>query len=628
MTAGEFVYLIRADKSQLNSTLDSAEKDTKSWGSKISAWTVAKGQMIANVATKAVTKVMDMASSLVTGAVNAAAQYEQLVGGVDTLFKDSSKKVQAYAAEAYKNVGISANAYMQNVTSFSASLLQSLGNDTDRAAEIANMAMIDMADNANKMGTSMESIQNAYQGFAKQNYTMLDNLKLGYGGTKTEMERLLKDAEKLTKKKYDIKNLSDVYEAIHAIQTEMGIAGTTQKEAMETVEGSMNAAKAAWQDVLTAMGNGKGVKKAIKNFASTAKTALHNYAPVIKNAVSGMVEAAKELAPELGNIINEVGRGLFGKTWDITIEWVQNAWDDVQTAFNTAVQWVGNAYNVTVEWINKAWDNVTKAFNSAKEWVKDAYNATVNWINDTWDNVKKAFDNAKEWVKTKYEATVEWIQKKFGYIQHAFSDVKDWIINKYKATVEWIQKAWDDVKDAIAQVGKGIWNNIVNFGLGLISAVDEYIKKISKAIDVVVNFFVGKKVDYNPGTNPSDLPAEMNQAPSYQQDISNSGNTTSSDPNNWLLSYMRGFASGAWTVPYDMTARIHRGEQILTASQARQSNGVDYEYIGEMIGGSVERAISKMLIALDGNKVAEFTTRRTDKNIRKREVAYVRGMGG
>ena len=480
MTAGEFVYLIRADKSQLNSTLDSAEKDTKSWGSKISAWTVAKGQMIANVATKAVTKVFDVSSKLIVGAVNAAKEYEQLVGGVDTLFKDSSEKVQKYAAEAYKNVGISANEYMQNVTSFSASLLQSLGSDTDKAAEIADMAMVDMADNANKMGTAMDSIQHAYQGFAKQNYTMLDNLKLGYGGTKTEMERLLKDAEKLTKKKYDIKNLSDVYEAIHAIQEEMGIAGTTKKEAMETVEGSMKAAQAAWQDVLMAMGNGKDVKKAIKNFAGTAKTALHNYAPVLRNAVEGIVEGAKALAPELGNIINEVGRGLFGKTWDITINWIQNAWDDVQTAFNTAVEWVGNAYKVTVEWIQNAWNTVTNAFADAKAWVEDKYNAVIDWAVNAWDTVKGAFDDAKAWVKDKYEAVVEWAQKKFSYIQHAFDDVKDWVTGKFNAVVEWVQKAWDDVKNAIAEVAVGVWNNTVNFILGLVTTVNEYIEKIKK----------------------------------------------------------------------------------------------------------------------------------------------------
>lgn len=191
------------------------------------------------------------------------AQYEQLVGGVDTLFKNSSKKVQEYASNAYKTAGMSANEYMETVTSFSASLLQSLENDTEAAAEYANMAITDMSDNANKMGTSMEMIQNAYNGFAKQNYTMLDNLKLGYGGTKEEMERLLVDADKLS----DSFNLqvdasgnlvysyADIVDAIHIVQTEMGITGTTAKEAGTTIQGSVDSMKAAWTNLVTGLGD-------------------------------------------------------------------------------------------------------------------------------------------------------------------------------------------------------------------------------------------------------------------------------------------------------------------------------------------------------------------------------------
>ena len=162
-------------------------------------------------------------------AVEQYAEYEQLVGGVETLFKQSSDVVQQYAANAYKTAGMSANEYMETVTSFSASLLQSLGGDTEAASKYADMAITDMSDNANKMGTSMESIQNAYQGFAKQNYTMLDNLKLGYGGTKEEMQRLLDDAEKLSGVEYDISSYADIVDAIHVVQTEMGITGTTAK---------------------------------------------------------------------------------------------------------------------------------------------------------------------------------------------------------------------------------------------------------------------------------------------------------------------------------------------------------------------------------------------------------------
>lgn len=186
----------------------------------------------------------------ISASISEGAELEQSIGGIETLFKDSAEKVKQNAANAYKTAGMSANEYMQLTTSFSASLLQSLGNDTAKAADVADMAMTDMSDNMNKMGSNMEDIKNAYQGFAKQNYTMLDNLKLGYGGTKTEMERLLADAEKITGVKYDINNLSDVYSAIHVIQGELGITGTTAKEAATTLSGSLASMKAAFKNLL------------------------------------------------------------------------------------------------------------------------------------------------------------------------------------------------------------------------------------------------------------------------------------------------------------------------------------------------------------------------------------------
>lgn len=222
-------------------------------------------------------------------ALSEGAALQQSLGGIDTLFKASAEKVKGFANEAYKTTGLSANAYMENVTGFSASLLQSLGGDTDKAADIANMAMIDMSDNANKMGTSMDSIQVAYQGFAKQNYTMLDNLKLGYGGTKQEMQRLLADAEKLTGVKYDINNLSDVYQAIHAIQENLDITGTTAKEAASTFTGSFNAMKAAAQNVLGKLALGENILPSLQALAETTSTFLfNNFFPMIGNIMSGL----------------------------------------------------------------------------------------------------------------------------------------------------------------------------------------------------------------------------------------------------------------------------------------------------------------------------------------------------
>ena len=233
------------------------------------------------------------------------AEQEQLIGGVDTLFKENSAAVQQYAAEAYRTAGLSANQYMETVTGFSASLLQALGGDTAAAADKANMAITDMSDNANKMGTDMQSIQNAYQGFAKQNYTMLDNLKLGYGGTKEEMQRLLTDAEKLSGIKYNLSSYADIVDAIHVVQTEMGITGTTAKEAATTIQGSANAMKSAWSNLLTGMSNDNlNLDDLVQNMIDAVGTYADNLLPRIQTMLprlaDGMTQLINGLIPYVG----------------------------------------------------------------------------------------------------------------------------------------------------------------------------------------------------------------------------------------------------------------------------------------------------------------------------------------
>jgi phage-related protein len=224
------------------------------------------------------------------------AEQEQLIGGVDTLFKKSSAQVQQYANDAYKTAGLSANQYMETVTSFSASLLQSMGGDTQAAAEKANRAITDMSDNANKMGTDMASIQNAYQGFAKQNYTMLDNLKLGYGGTKEEMQRLLTDAEKLSGVKYDLSSYADIVDAIHVVQTEMGITGTTATEAATTIQGSANAMKSAWSNLITGMSNENlDLDKLVQNVIESVNTFADNLIPRLQIMLPRFVQGLTQL---------------------------------------------------------------------------------------------------------------------------------------------------------------------------------------------------------------------------------------------------------------------------------------------------------------------------------------------
>lgn len=291
-----------------------------------SAIKVGKGLAVAGAA--AATAV----TALVSKSVGAFADYEQLTGGVETLFGAGGRSVEEYAQsvgksvsdiqgkydslmsaqnvvlenanKAYMTAGMSANEYMDTVTGFSASLISSLGGDTNKAADYANSALVDMSDNANKMGTDMESIKNAYQGFAKQNYTMLDNLKLGYGGTQEEMKRLLSDAEKLTGQRYDISSFADITQAIHAIQTQMDITGTTAKEASTTISGSWGSLKAAFQNVLVGLTTGEDMfDQSLDALINTAVTFGQNIIPAIKGALSGVGYLIEGLAPVIGETI-------------------------------------------------------------------------------------------------------------------------------------------------------------------------------------------------------------------------------------------------------------------------------------------------------------------------------------
>lgn len=266
---------------------------------------VLKANLLGNAIVSGVKAVASGIKSLISGAIEGYGEYEQLVGGVETLFGSSADTVIKNAENAYKTAGLSANAYMETVTSFSASLLQSMGNDTEAAAKKADQALTDMSDNANKMGTDMQSIQNAYQGFAKQNYTMLDNLKLGYGGTKEEMQRLIDDANALNAAQgnytnYSIESYADIVDAIHTVQTEMGITGTTALEASTTVEGSISSMKAAYQNFVTGLGDqnadiGALTEELIQSAGNVAKNVL----PVIESVVKNIAETVREQGPDM-----------------------------------------------------------------------------------------------------------------------------------------------------------------------------------------------------------------------------------------------------------------------------------------------------------------------------------------
>lgn len=336
MNLFELFCKIAVDDADYQKGLDDAKKHTKSFaknaGKAIGGF-AKKAEKAFATAAKIASAAIGVASTGIIALTKAAiaeySNYEQLVGGVDTLFKGSSQKVQEYAANAYQTAGMSANEYMDTVTSFSASLLQSLGGDTEVAAEKANTAITDMSDNANKMGTDMTAIQNAYQGFAKQNYTMLDNLKLGYGGTKEEMQRLIDDANALNAAQgkltnYSIDSYADIVDAIHDVQTEMGITGTTAAEASTTIQGSVSSAKAAWHNLMIGIADdNQDFDGLVNDFVSSVETAADKILPRVDQSLEGMLKlvqvASEKIIPRVITTISEKAPDLIEAGADIVL---------------------------------------------------------------------------------------------------------------------------------------------------------------------------------------------------------------------------------------------------------------------------------------------------------------------
>lgn len=325
---------------------DGAESGIKSLSGKLGS--LAKTGAVA--ITGLVTAASAAVGALATLSIKQYAEYEQLVGGVETLFKDSSDLVQRYAANAFETAGLSANEYMNTITGFSASLLQGLGGDTEKAARIGHQAILDMSDNANKMGTDMSMIQNAYQGFAKQNYTMLDNLKLGFGGTKEEMQRLLVEAEKISGVKYNISNFSDIIEAIHVIQNEMGITGTTAKEAATTISGSFNMLKSAWSNILTGMASDtENFDDLVNDLVYSLQTFGGNILPRIKIAIGGITKLFNSLVQELPSLINSILPELLNSGIDIIKNLISGIQAGLPSLISTALDIIMSLVNGVIE---------------------------------------------------------------------------------------------------------------------------------------------------------------------------------------------------------------------------------------------------------------------------------------
>lgn len=356
---------------KLGDVLNKVGSKSSTFGEKLKSGLVVAakaGAAAVGAATTAVT-------ALVKSAVENYGEYEQLVGGVETLFGDSANAVQEYAANAYRTAGMSANEYMETVTGFSASLLQSLDGDTAAAAEKADMAITDMADNANKMGTSMESIQNAYQGFAKQNYTMLDNLKLGYGGTKEEMERLLAKANEVNAQQgiitdYQIDSYADIVDAIHVVQTEMVITGTTSSEASTTIQGSVSSMKAAWANLVTGIADkNANMSELITNFVGTVVGdengkggVINNILPKVEQSLEGIGQVVDKMIPiiveKVPTIVNEWLPKLLESGVSMIMSLLQGMMDNIDSI-------TGGAVNIIVTLTNGILDNLPEIVVSA-----------------------------------------------------------------------------------------------------------------------------------------------------------------------------------------------------------------------------------------------------------------------
>ena len=442
MDVFDLVAKIRLDSSEYESGVGKAKGTFSSLASGVGK---ALGT-VAKVGAAAVTAAATGVAALTKMGIEGYAQYEQLVGGVETLFKDSQGTVMKYAENAYKTAGMSANRYMETVTSFSASLIQSLDGDTAKAAEVGNMAITDMSDNANKMGTSMEMIQNAYNGFAKQNYTMLDNLKLGYGGTKEEMERLLKDAEKISGIKYDISSFADVTEAIHVMQEEMGIAGTTAREAATTIEGSIGMMKGAWQNLVVGMADeNANMEVLIGNFVDSTAIAAENLIPRISQTLSGIGDLITGLSPVIGEalpmLVEEVLPSLLTAGVSLITSLVKGvvaALPALYTALLDAVELIlVEVFGVSEEKAGEFADGINSFFTS----IKDGFIALVEsaqtegtLLNQLWEGLQTAFELVKEFLVIAFEAVKE------GFT---------WCVEQINTDGTWLNETWNGIKDAV-----------------------------------------------------------------------------------------------------------------------------------------------------------------------------------
>lgn len=476
----ELSVAITSSKKAVESMNNELKKTSSIDLSKIGSTLKTVGNVASEVMKKvtAVTTAVSGALTAVVGmGVKSYASYEQNIGGVETLFKDSADKVLENAQNAYKTSGLSANDYMETVTSFSASLLQSLGGDTEKAANVADMALVDMADNANKFGTDMSSIQNAYQGFAKQNYTMLDNLKLGYGGTKSEMERLLADAQKLTGVKYDINNLSDVYNAIHAIQVNLDVTGTTAKEAETTISGSAASMKSAFDNFLNGSGSPEALASTITVFVGNITNAITKLAP---NILNGIVTVINQLIPQVGQLLINLVPMLWDTLNELLTSTLNLISENVDPLVNTVL-------DLVTSFINFILDNLPRIIEVGLQIVLALATGITDRIDDIIPAVISVILKIVEIIVDNVDLIIEATLKLMIGISKGIIQSIPEILTKIVILTAKIIKALLDLLspsnllDVGSQIVRGIWEGISN-------GFDWFKKKIKGWVGNVMSF--------------------------------------------------------------------------------------------------------------------------------------------
>lgn len=440
-----------------------------------------------------VTAAAAAAVSLGKAVVDAYADYEQLVGGVDTLFKESSGKLQTYAANAYKTAGMSANDYMETVTSFSAALISSLGNDTEKAVEYADLAITDMADNANKMGTDIGLIQNAYQGFAKQNYTMLDNLKLGYGGTKTEMERLLADAQAISGIEYDISSYADVVAAIHVIQESMGIAGATAAEAEHTISGSMNAMKAAIDNLIVGFGNADAdIAQLCANVVAAFQDVMANITPVIENIVKALPTALDALLLAVGELLPtllETVTSLFSQVLTTLLSLLPNlipaAVQAVLTIVNTIIENLPLLIEAAVQLITTL---VTGLASALPDLIPAAVNAVVTIVQGLIDSLPLILDAALQLITGLAQGVLDALPVLIDALPEIIDGIITFLLDAIPQIIETGIQLLTSLVEALPDIITAIVAAIPKIIDGIITAVLGAIPQIIQAgIDLLIS---------------------------------------------------------------------------------------------------------------------------------------------